>query len=261
MSLILDEYTYAENLLRGSDLGERPSETLVLAAKYFRANNKTTKEVKGELMDFILRCRPGSNAESWERSVDWASSVSAKYGAVRIDRINITKEEMKKIKELKGVQLRRLAFTLLCSAKYWDAANEKNNHWVNTEDKEVMRMANLNVSIKKQSEMFAKLRDSGFVKFSKKIDNLNMQVLFVLPGETALSVYDFRNLGFQYMAYYGGPYFECQKCGITTKEKNPKTGRKQKYCPECAYSIKLAQSVESVMRGKYRFSGGVVFEQ
>ena len=60
-------------------------------------------------------------------------------------------------------------------------------------------MANIKTSIKRQSLMFAELRNAGFIRFSKKIDNLNVQVLFMTPGETAIHIQDFRNLGYQYL--------------------------------------------------------------
>lgn len=96
-----------------------------------------------------------------------AKNVS-KFPLIRLDGVDITGEELAKIETLEGKQIRRLAFTLLCVAKYWDAASDRNNGWVNTSDKEIMQMANINTSIKRQSLMFAELRDAGFIRFSKK---------------------------------------------------------------------------------------------
>ena len=119
---------------------------------------------------------------------------------------------------------------------------------MNTSDKEIMQMANINTSIKRQSLMFAELRDAGFIRFSKKIDNLNVQVQFIQAGETAIHIQDFRNLGYQYLKYYGGAYFECENCGLTVKAQSPAKGRPQKYCPSCAVEVKTRQTVNAVMR-------------
>lgn len=176
-----------------------------------------------------------------------AKNVS-KFPLIRLDGVDITREELAKIETLEGKQIRRLAFTLLCVAKYWDAASDRNNGWVNTSDKEIMQMANINTSIKRQSLMFAELRDAGFIRFSKKIDNLNVQVQFIQAGETAIHIQDFRNLGYQYLKYYGGAYFECENCGLTVKATSPAKGRPQKYCPSCAVEVKTRQTVNAVMR-------------
>ena len=90
-------------------------------------------------------------------------------------------------------------------------------------------MANINTSIKRQSLMYYNLNENGMVQFSKKVDNTNVRVCFISPGDTAMVVTDFRNLGYQYLRHHGEPYFECQNCGITVKSENT-TGRKQKYC-------------------------------
>ena len=155
---------------------------------------------------------------------------------------------MEAIEKLEGKQLRRLAFTLLCVAKYWDAVSEKNDHWVNTPDREVMQMANVSTSIKRQSAMFAELKAAGMIRFSRKIDNLNVRVVFMEDGEAALHIQDFRNLGYQYLKYYGGPYFECENCGLTVKIQEPARGRRQKYCPSCAIEVGVRQRVNWVMR-------------
>ena len=94
----------------------------------------------------------------------------------------------------------------------------------------------------------AELRDAGFIRFSKKIDNLNVQVRFIQAGETAIHIQDFRNLGYQYLKYYGGAYFECENCGLTVKAQSPAKGRPQKYCPSCAVEVKTRQTVNAVMR-------------
>ena len=71
---------------------------------------------------------------------------------------------------------------------------------------------------------------------------------FIEDGEVAVRVSDFRNLGYQYLKYHGEPYFECENCGLTVRQNNKKTGRRQKYCQSCAAEIKIQQTINSVMR-------------
>ena len=159
---------------------------------------------------------------------------------------------MDRIDALSGKQIRRLAFTLLCLAKYWDAISPKGGHWVNNKDSDIMRMANINTSIKRQSLMYYNLNAAGMIQFSRKVDNTNVQVCFIQPGEVVMRVTDFRNLGYQYLRYHGEPYFECSNCGVTTKYNDIHKGKKQKYCNACAAEISMQNHINAVMRQRAR---------
>lgn len=248
MELVLNEYEWAEKMIANHDLGKKPIETLSRVAKYYYENHYTKKDIRGMLDDFMLQCDPSVSLVHWSETLDKVTKGASKFPLIRLDGVDITTSELERIELLDGKQVRRLAFALLCVAKYWDSVSDSNNHWVNTADKEIMQMANINISIKRQSLMFAELRDAGFIRFSKKIDNLNVQVLFMQDGGTAIHIQDFRNLGYQYLKYYGGNYFECANCGLTVKISNASTGRPQKYCPSCAVEIKTKQTVNAVMR-------------
>lgn len=248
MSIVLNEYEWAERMVNNHELGKKPIETLSRVAKYYYENKYSKKEVRKLLDSFLTQCDPSASLVHWSDTLDKVAKNVGKFPLIRLDGVNITHKELERIETLGGKQVRRLAFTLLCVAKYWDAVSESNNHWVNSPDKEIMQMANINTSIKRQSLMFSELRDAGFIKFSKKIDNLNVQVLFIEPGETAIHIQDFRNIGYQYLKYYGAPYFDCVNCGITVKIQEPARGRRQKYCPSCAVELHTKQKVDSVMR-------------
>lgn len=250
MSIILNEYDWAERAIRDKDLGKKPVETLSRISKYYYANRYSKSEIRSLLDMFILQCDPSASLVKWAGILDRVAKSADKYALIRVDGVKISDTELQRIMELEGVQVRRLAFTLLCVSKYWDMASEKNNHWVNTSDKDIMKMANIRTSVKRQGAMFANLRDHGLIRFSKKIDNLNVQVLFSDDGSEEMFIRDFRNLGYQYMNHYETGYFECQNCGIIDKEKKRSSaaGRKQKYCPECAAEIRTKQNIESVMR-------------
>lgn len=246
MSIVLNEYDWAERALKDKTLGKKPYETLSRVAKYYTYKNYTRKEVRRLLDEFLLQCEPTASLVTWSDTLDNAAKYAAKYPLIMIEEIIITKPEMEKIDALPGKQLRRLAFSLLCIAKYLYAVSPNTSYWVGTPDNEIMKMANINTSIKRQSSMFGQLKDAGMVRFSKQIDNLSVQVLFVEEGETAVRITDFRNLGYQYMKYHGEPYFECANCGLTTKINS----NRQKYCAQCYAEIHLQQRVNSVMRNR-----------
>lgn len=248
--IVLDEYAWAEQAIRDRELGKNPAETLSRVSRYYAAQNYNKKDVRHMLDIFMVQCDPRVSLASWSDKLDKFADNSKKKPPIRIEKICITKQEAEKINSFKKKQLRRLAFTLLCVAKYWDKVSPTNNHWVNIPDTEIMKMANISTSIERQSAMFAELREAGAIKFSKKIDSLNVQVLFSDEGDspTVLEVKDLRNLGYQYMKFCGGPYFECTSCGLVTRQKDPNKGRKQIYCDSCAAEISTQQRINSVMR-------------
>lgn len=248
MSIVLNEYEWAERAIKDKLLGKKPYETLSRVAKYYTYKNYSRREVRRLLDEFLLQCEPNVSLVTWSDTLDSAAKSAVKYPLVMIDSIAITGAEMARIDMLPGKPIRRLAFTLLCIAKYMHTVSDNTNYWVTTPDNEIMKMANISTSIKRQSSMFGQLRDEGMIRFSKQIDNLSVQVLFAEPGDTVLRITDFRNLGYQYMKYHGDPYFECANCGLTDKIKHPTSGRPQKYCPQCAAEIRTRQNVNSVMR-------------
>lgn len=248
MSIILNEYEWAERAIKDKSIGKKPYETLSRVAKYYTYKNYNKKDVRRLLDEFLIQCEPSASLVTWADTLDNAAKSATKYPLIMMESVSVTKPEMDRIDSLSGKQVRRLAFTLLCIAKYMHAVSENTNYWVSTPDNEIMKMANISTSIKRQSGMFGQLKDTGLIRFSKQIDNLSVQVLFSEDGEEILRITDFRNLGYQYMKYHGEPYFECSNCGVTEKIKNPSRGRPPKYCPKCAAEIQTRQKVNYVMR-------------
>lgn len=248
MSIILRENEWAENMIRSKSLGKKPSETLSRVARYYMDKGYSKKDTRKFLDTFLIQCEPASSLPKWSDALDYALSRALKYEAVDIEGIDITKPEMEKIDALEGKQIKRLAFTLLCLAKYWKTVLPYGDGWVNNKDNEIMAMANINTSIKRQGAMYWSLRECGMIQFSRKVDNTNVRVCFIEEGETILHITDFRNLGYQYLKYHGEPYFECKSCGITTKYSSPSKTGGQKYCSACAYEINIQNAVNSTMK-------------
>lgn len=250
MGIILRENDWAENMIQSRSLGKKPSETFRRIARYYMDKGYSKSQTRNMLDIFLLQCDSSASLPKWSTALDSATNKASKYKSICIENITITKPELQCIDVLKGKQIKRLAFTLLCLAKYWNYVIPYGDSWVNNKDNEIMAMANINTSIKRQGLMYWTLKEAGLIQFSKKIDNTNVRVCFIQDGDPAIQVTDLRNLGYQYLKYHGEPYIECQCCGITTKMTDPVKGRKQKYCKECASEMALRQKVNSVMRKK-----------
>ena len=228
-------------------LGKKPYETISRIAKYYVHKGLSKRDVRSSVESFILSCDPSFPIHKWSDPLDGIIKMAFKKPLIMIESIPISKEELIRIEKIDGKQARRLAFTLLCIAKFNLAVDPNTNCWVSTPDNEILRMANISTSVPRQCALFRQLRDEGLIQFSKQIDNLSVRVLFVDENEPVMEITDFRNIGYQYMKYYGEPYFVCAHCGITSKRNNPGVGRKQKYCNCCATEIRVKNKVNPIM--------------
>lgn len=245
--IVLNENMWAKEMIDAKSMGKKPFETIVRVARYYIDSGYKKIEVRKKLDAFLLSCDPYASLCKWSDTLDSAIKKATKYEAINIEHIDITQPELDRILTLKSIMAKRLAFTLLVLSKYWRIARGIDN-WVNNEDSEIMKMANIKTSIKTQSDLYRQLRDAGLIEFSRRIDNTNVHVLFEEEGEVVMSITDLRNLGFQYLAFYNKKdFYICQNCGVICK-KQKQRGRNPKYCSDCAVKIHLQQRVNSAMR-------------
>lgn len=235
MGIVLNERDYVDRILQRYELGVKPTETLSRVARYYMSIDGAKKSsVRAKLEDFMLRCDPTINLVKWQDTIDRIIKSSDKFPLISIESVPITAKEIEICDSLDGVQSRRLMFTLICLAKYSNLVNEKNGGWVNRQDKEIFKLANVVTSIKRQSLMLNDFRSAGLIRFSKKVDNVNINVLCIDDGGlSVLDIRDFRNLGYQYMRFHGDPYIECEECGLVIKKRS----NAQKYCHDCAVDV------------------------
>lgn len=253
LEIILDEAKWVENIIQKQTIGVSSGTTITRLAKYYTSKGYSAGRIRILIEDFLLRCDSCACMPEWTRLIDKAITRAKKYPLIKIDAIEITDTELELIGALNTPQIRKLAFTLLCLSKYCYAINPESNHWINYKNSDIARLANITTSKKKQAQMYAELEDLGYVTFSKKIDGLGKQIHFSQPGETVLVIENFNDLGNRYQMFRGDPYFECCNCGrVIRNKKEAKTGRKRKYCDQCAVEVKLKQDVEAVTRSRHK---------
>lgn len=240
-TIILDEKTYAEQALTNNDLGAKPVDTLSRVARYLYSEGYSKTNIRSLIEQFMIRCDPKVNIVKWQATIDRVANTADKYSLINISDIAITQNEIQKIKALDGRLSQRLMFTMLCLAKYGNAVNENNNNWVNRKDREVFSLANITLTIKRQSLMINDLWNMGYIGYSRVVDNINVNVKIIDDDSPAeIHITDFRNLGNQYMKYCGEKYIECQCCGKVVRSGHGK----QKYCVECAVEVNRKKTAE-----------------
>lgn len=247
MSVILNEKEQAEKIIKKGEVGNKPTSTLFLLSKYYRQEEKLgEKKTAQKLNEFMEKNYKGYNEALWEDIIEDISKKGKKYLLQEIKSINITKSELDEIASVENIKYKKLLFTMLCYAKLYNTLSDTNNGWVNTEIKEIYKVAR--VTVKYRNDKFLYLNDlenTGLISFSNKNDNLNMKVNFIdNDSEVVLKIKDFRELGYEYQNYIGdGKFIRCSECGRLVKKKSNKDNS-TKYCLSCKRYKKNEQNKE-----------------
>ena len=184
-----------------------------------------------ELNDFMSNYYPRYNQIDWTDCINKYATKADKYPLCECKGIDITANELKTIKDINNKVLERLAFTLLCLAKFRNYRNPNNNNWVNYSNGEIYTMACINTTAFDKDLKFNQLRELGLIEYAKKVNNLNIRVLYVdNDSESKIFVTDFRKLGYEWRLNNGEPYIRCADCGILVRQ----TSANRKYCTACA---------------------------
>lgn len=233
--IILNEKKYIEDISKGDRSVDNMYYTLGLLARYYYQQDKSNTPAKlyPLLVEFLKSKK--ENEFEWQNSLDRLIK-KRDVPLVNIEFVPITKVELDTIREIKNRRLEKLVFTLLCVAKLNNTVKPNNNNWVNRDVKEIFKLANVRDGVTQQYLSIADLKDLGLLKYSKKVDNINLCVNFIdNESEIELEIDDFRDLGFQYLAYLGEDYIKCECCKKIVPVKS-KTN-KPKYCEECNKEI------------------------
>lgn len=241
MPVILNEEEYAKRIIDTGEVGNKPTSTLFLLSRYFRQKMEYgEKKTEKELNQFMVNNYKNYIPAQWEDIIEDIAKKGKKYKLQKIDYIGITQKELDKISKVCNLKYEKLLFTMLCYAKLYNHLSETNNSWVNTDIRELYKIAR--VTVKYRNDKFLYLNDleaTGLISFSNKNDNLNMKINFVDQfTDYVLKVDDFRELGYIYQQYTNnGSFTNCKECGRLIK----KTNNKCLYCNDCKVLISARQ--------------------
>ena len=198
----------------------------------YQRENIKPKQLREKLSELASRLTE-EGANKYKELIDKiASGDSKKSPLVEIDYVSVTKSEIDSILELDGTIEQRLAFTMLCLAKFRNSYIENNMNWEVYEFKDIYSMANINIKTSDRTKYINNLVVKEYIKPSKKITNVNYQVMFVNDNSPeVLKVEDFRDLGNILLSYLGEEFDRCEICGRLIKHI-AKT-KHRKYCDAC----------------------------
>lgn len=245
MALILNEVNRAKDIIDNGEIGNKPSSTLFLLAKYYRKHlGYNQKDTINELNNFMKAHYPNYNYVLWENIIENISRNSLKYELRQINNIGITQKELDTIKLLNNIDHEKLVFTMLCYAKVYNTSNLNNNGWVNCSIPELFKVARVSVKYKNdkmymlnaiKNNLLIKIKGENecdikqpLISFSRKNDNKNIKLNFIEDSvDYVLIIDDFRELGYEYLLYLGENYSRCENCGVLFKQNKKNT---YKYC-------------------------------
>ncbi len=189
---------------------------------------------------------PRYNPVEWRANIEKYANKADKYPLCECKGVWITQNELQTISAIHNKVLERLAFTLLCLAKFRNFRNPDNNNWINYSNGEIYTAACINTSAYDKDIKLNTLRESGLIKYAKKVNNLSIQILYADDtSEKILFISDFRKLGYEWRLYKGDNFIRCKDCGILIK----KTNNNQKYCKNCSDRIRKERQ-KNIMREK-----------
>lgn len=249
--IILNEKKFAEDVISSGDLGASPVAALYRVAKYYGSQGLKKSEVVDKVVELLRIGVTPEQYQKYEIAVSKMASKAYKEKLSEVNSIEITTNEIEKIKTLPSTNLMRLAFTLLCLAKYHNTIKPESNGWVAEPDSDIFTLANVAVTRYERCLLYNDLMAAGFIEFPKSVDSSSVRVTFFEGNEEgALHIVDVRNLGYQFCAFIGrGTFARCAACGLVMpvqrgkrwvglmfchehKEKRkPKT--RVTHCPDC----------------------------
>lgn len=231
--IILNEREYVENILQEETID--PAKAYLILSTYARylyhEKNLKKPQIICELNSFMAAKYPRYNPVDWSALIEKYACGAGKYPLCECTGVWLTETELNTIGKLQDKVLERLAFTLLCLAKFRNFRNPENNGWINYSNGEIYTMACINTTAFEKDRRLNQLMELGLIRFAKRVDSLSIQVLFTDDsGENRLFVSDFRKLGYEWKVYNGEKYIRCAGCGILTRRQN----NHQKYCAHCS---------------------------
>lgn len=245
MNYVMNEKKFAEGILNGEGYGNNLQYTTAIIAKYFKSQGRGNKQIR-ETLDKLMDERiPHDTYFRWwevkKRWVDRALSVAGKYPLYDFDEIVVTKPEMMLVNSIhsdkfKNYRIRRLAFTLLCFAKFEEARGKKDG-WINIDNKDIFAAADLKgLTNEKQCLMIHELYKAGYIDISPVIrihGHEGIRIKYIQGGETELTINNINEVGKIFRQYNGEKMIRCKRCGKLVGA----TGRRMKYCSSCAAVI------------------------
>lgn len=244
--IIMNEKKYAEDIINGGELKNGFDYTLVVIGKYYKYNGLNSSQIKNKLEEFVSKYKPDISDRQRDKMISKHINNLEKYSSqlAEVLEIVITKPEIEKINSIKphkykAHNIKKLAFTLLCLAKFRVAKGKQ--PIVYMDYGKIFKHADIHTSKTTRGLYLRELIDNGLIeRATTRVDGTALRILFIEDGKKAVSVTDLNQAGKFYDQYCGVRFTTCERCDKMIK----KTNNRMKYCPDCAAVINRQKTLE-----------------
>lgn len=245
--MILNEKKYAEALLEGKELSNKPSTDVYVLVKYYYHLGLSPDDVMDKVMEFLEEVT--GNSKGWKSKIKRSVKTLKDSKLNIVEEVHITKLEMDTILALKNEPLEKLAFGLLVWLKVHNVAKGKQNEWLNLGNSlGLFRDIQVNRNSVDRELMIGTLEELGYVFNSIRSGSCSMKLNYIdLEGEPALTITSFDDFILDYYAYIGSKVIKCEECG---KRVLVKGNARTQYCPPCKKEKQLEQQRNSMSKAR-----------
>lgn len=247
---VFDGLSYAKNVINDHSIDENnANEHMKMLAKYnFHIENMNDDENYRSIVEYMKTYWKGFAEAAYEKEITDFVKEAHKLGFKDIETIKITKKELDFIATLDNIRLEKIAFVMLCIAKYKCYYRDNPNYWIDWNLNAISKLARVHVTKKENLLLYRQLVLAGAIESNSGKTKLYEHILFVSDGQDdkvvlELSENDYKELAYTYLYYKNGfsGYVHCERCGRLVKQKS----NRQKFCDECAAITHREQKTES----------------
>lgn len=235
LNLILNEKKYIEEIIQCGELPDTisPYAMVTYLTKYYYDKYRSLKELITIVCDQMDKFNiPVEQYQEYNAKI----RIKKVYNEIINNKTFMLKEyeyiplyqsEYDKIMQCESDREKKLLFTIYILARYTNKYG-----WVYLSEKDIYQLANVSNTNKNQIDLIAKLIHEGFIKETKKVNDLKIGVNLSNDknDKVVFKVDRLSYLGNQFIAFIKPGYKICENCGKLIKIK----ANNQKYCKICS---------------------------
>lgn len=252
---VFDGLSYAKSVIDDHNIDEKnANEHMMLLAKYnFNVEKMDDAENYHSIVSYMSTYWPSFMEADHQQKIEDFVKNAHKYGFKSIDSIKITRKELNFIASLGNIRLEKIAFVLLCIAKYECYYHDEPKYWICWPLNAISKLARVHVTRNENKILFRQLVLAGVIESNSFGTELYEHILFVSDGKDdeivlELSEIDYKELAYTYLYYKNGfsGYIHCEKCGRLTRQNS----NRQKYCEDCAQVVEKENTRDRVRKSR-----------
>lgn len=238
MTFLFNEQSAVENMIEKRVVDNDNVFTTIkdLARYNYFVKNMEKDDNYKSILKYLQNNGTNINEENVYKIIDDCIQRAKKYPFKLVDEICITKSEIEFIKKLNDIKREKIAFVLLASAKYYDAARGTKYCTTYMNNSDICKLARITIPVVDRNVFMQFAYDCGVLSRHSRAASTEKKVLFVSHDENdevafTLKENDFKDLAYAYLARITPhKYRQCIVCRKWMK----KDSKGRQVCKECS---------------------------